>query len=257
MVKKIVITGMGVVTPIGIGVSECWKNMLAGKNGVREIQNFNTEGLRTKMGGEVLDFDCKKDLGKHYLTMPRASKFSITAVKEALQQARLTEEELKGKKVAVVVGTTMGEMQVIEKLTEIYVKEGFKEISSDLPKKYPCNVIANNIASFFELNSFNVIIPSACAAGNYALGYGYDLIKTGRAQIVICGGVDPMSQIAFSGFNKLMASSPDCCSPFDLERKGMIVSEGAGFVILESENNAKNRKCEILAEIPGYGVSND
>ncbi|HOV14184.1 MAG TPA: beta-ketoacyl-[acyl-carrier-protein] synthase family protein [Spirochaetota bacterium] len=257
MKNKVVITGMGVVTPIGTGLNTFWKNLITGKNGVREIKSFNTDGFRTNKGGEVIDFDENKDLGKNYLTMPRASKFSITAIREALSQSKIDVDYIKSKKVSVVVGTTMGEMQVIEDATEIYVKEGFDKIPNDLPKKYPCNVITNNISTFFDLNSFNILIPSACAAGNYAIGYGFDLIKTGKAEIVICGGVDPMSKIAFAGFNKLMACAPEYCSPFDADRKGMIVSEGAGFIILESESFAKSRGAKILSEIPGYGVSND
>lgn len=254
MNNKIVITGMGVVTPIGIGVTNFWSNLIRGANGVKEIKSFNPEGFRTNMGGEVENFVCGESNLK---SMPRASQFSITAITEALIESKIDSDYLRSKRIAVVVGTTMGEMQVIEKATEIYIKEGFDKISDNLPKKYPCNVITNNIASYFNINSYNILIPSACAAGNYAIGYGYDLIKTGKADIVIAGGVDPMSKIAFAGFNKLMACSPDFCSPFDLNRKGMIVSEGAGFIILESENQAKTRKAKILAEIPGYGVSND
>ena len=120
MKNKVVITGMGVVTPIGTGLNTFWKNLITGKNGVREIKSFNTDGFRTNKGGEVIDFDENKDLGKNYLTMPRASKFSITAIREALSQSKIDVDYIKSKKVSVVVGTTMGEMQVIEDATEIY-----------------------------------------------------------------------------------------------------------------------------------------
>ncbi len=255
--KSVVVTGMGVVTPIGIGVANFWKGLISGANGVKKIKSFNTEGFRTDMGGEVRDFDDNLDLGNNFLSMPRASKFAIVSIMEAFKQAQIDSHYLKDKRVSVVVGTTMGEMQVIEEITDIYVSKGFSGIPKELPQKYPCNVITNNISNFFNINSSNILIPQACAAGNFAIGYGYDLINNGKADLVICGGVDPMSKIAFAGFNKLMACSPDLCSPFDLNRKGMIVSEGAGFIILESVDTYKERKVEPLAEIAGYGVSND
>ncbi|OHD16096.1 MAG: hypothetical protein A2086_06340 [Spirochaetes bacterium GWD1_27_9] len=257
MSKRVVVTGMGVITPIGIGVQIFWNNLIAGTNGVKKITTFSTDGFRTDKGGEVLDFDEKKDLGKDYLAMGRSSKFAITSIIEALNMAKIDLDYLKKSKVAISVGTTMGEMQIIEEAVKTFVTKGFSDVPDDLPKKYPCNVISANIAKFFEISGQTIVIPAACAAGNYAIGYGFDLIRMGRVDLAIVGGVDPMSNIAFAGFSKLMACSPDVCAPFDFERKGMIVSEGAGFLILESLENAKNRKANILSEILGYGVSND
>lgn len=257
MENRVVVTGMGIVTPIGISIEKFWPNLIKGVNGVGKIKSFNTEGHRTEIGGEVKDFDENLDPGKNYLSMGRASRFAILSIIEALKNASIDESFIKNNNIAVSVGTTMGEMQILEKGVFDYVKNSYSSMPKNLPAKYPCNIIANNIAGFFGTKGQVIVIPSACAAGNFAIGYGYDLIKSGRVDCVIAGGTDPISEIALAGFNRLMACSPDICAPFDAGRKGMIVSEGAGFLILENLNSAKKRNVKILAEIPGYGVSND
>ena len=255
MHDKVVVTGMGVVTPIGTGTDDFWKNLVNGVNGVRQIKSFNTEDFRTHVGAEADSFDENTDLGNNYAECGRASKMAITAAMEALKQAGIDNDLLSSKRIAICIGTTMGEMQVLEKSIIHYLET--KKMDTKLPSGYPCNVISNNIAKFFGIKGYVTAIPSACAAGNYAVGRAFDLIRTGRADIVITGGVDPMSQIAFAGFNKLLACSPYVCSPFDAERKGMIVGEGAGFIVLENLASAASRKAQVLAEIAGYGISND
>jgi 3-oxoacyl-[acyl-carrier-protein] synthase II len=258
--NRVVVTGMGIISPIGVGLNENWHGMINPKNVVKPIKDFDTTHIRSNMVGIADSFIPKNYLphfSNNFLELPRASQFSILCVDEALKQAKIDQNIINKNSIDVIVGTTMGEMQVIEDLVEKYINRECDLISENIVKKYPSNNITNNILSFFDFNGSGIIIPSACAAGNYAIGYGYDIIRSGKRDIVVAGGVDPISKIAFIGFNKLMACSPDVCSPFSLNRKGMIVSEGAGFLILENIDSAKRRNIPILAEILGYGVSND
>jgi 3-oxoacyl-[acyl-carrier-protein] synthase II len=255
MQNKVVVTGMGVVTPIGIGLPEFWNNLIKGTDGVRKISSFNTDAFRTDKGAEVHGFDDIASPGKSFGECGRASRFAIKASIEAFNQAGIDRDLMKSARIAICVGTTMGEMQVLEEGVASSFKG--KGINPELPGLYPCNVISKNLANFFGISGMLVTIPSACSAGNFAIGYAHDLIRSGRADIVLTGGTDPMSQIAFAGFNKLMACSPDVCSPFDADRKGMIVGEGAGFLVLESLSSAEERKASVHAEISGYGLSND
>ena len=257
MDNRVVVTGMGIISPLGIGLNENWQGMINPKNVIKPIKNFDTTHMRSSMVGVVDTFIPTNYFSNNFSELPRASQFSIFCIDEALKQAKIDFDIINEYSIDIVVGTTMGEMQVIEDLVEKYVNGECASISENAVKKYPSNNITNNILSFFNFNGSGILIPSACAAGNYAIGYAYDLIKCGKRDIVVAGGVDPISKIAFIGFNKLMACSPDKCSPFSLNRKGMIVSEGAGFLILENIDSAKRRNIPILAEILGYGVSND
>jgi 3-oxoacyl-[acyl-carrier-protein] synthase II len=152
----------------------------------------------------------------------------------------------------------MGEPQILEKGVNIKYKTGnSQDIPSGLPRQYPCGTIPANVARTLNARGPLIMIPTACAAGNYAIGYGYDLIQLGKADMVIAGGADPFSGIAFTGFNRLLATTPDVCRPFDLNRAGMAVSEGSGMLILERLDHALARGAQIYAEILGYGLGCD
>lgn len=240
--SRVVITGMGIVSPLGIGLDENWNGMINPRDVIKPIKDFDTSHMRSSVVGEVDNFNPTQYFSNSFSKLPRASQFSIFCVDEALKQAKIDKDIIDSYNIDVVVGTTMGEMQVIENLVKKYIDKECLPVLEDEVKQYPSTTITNNIVKFFDFSGSGIVIPSACAAGNYAIGYGYDLIKSGRREIVVTGGVDPISKIAFIGFNKLMACSPDVCSPFSLNRKGMIVSEGAGFLILESENSAKKKE---------------
>lgn len=256
MTNRVVITGLGVVSSIGVGTDEFWPNLLAGKSGISEISSFDTKDLDNHRGGEIKNFDPYGFVEFAHDT-GRASQLVLAATKLAINDARLDIFNIGHDNVGIVVGTTMGEAQVLETIDRTCFEKGEEEVDPALILEYPDKALADNISLKFSLRNNNVVIPTACSAGNYSIGYGFDLIKRGKAKAIIAGGGDAFSRIAFVGFSRLFAMAPDKCQPFDKNRKGMMVGEGAGILILEELQAAKNRGANIYAEILGYGLSCD
>lgn len=258
MKRRVVVTGLGVVSSIGIGKDEFWKNLITGKSGISDITTFDTSEYSVHQGGEVKNFDVSKYIpGNRLKNIARASQFAIAATKMALDDAKLNIPDYRKKKVAIILGTTMGEGGMIEEVDKHWTAQGEADVWALTVSKYQGNAISDNIARFFEFKNISIVVPTACSGGNYAIGYGCDLIKTGVIDCAIVGGSDPFSRIAFTGFSRLFAMAPDRCQPFDRDRKGMMLGEGAGVLILEELEFAKKRNADIYAEIKGYGLSCD
>jgi len=258
MAERIVVTGIGVVTPIGIGKTGFWQNVIAGKSGIAPIQSFDTSAYDVHLGAEVKGFDSTpyvRTLKAEQLG--RCSQLAIAATRLALEDADLNPNELGNARVGIALGTTMGEPQELEKMDEQWLEGGLDQIQSELIPRYPCNVIASNLAIEFAFRGPNIMIPTACSAGNYAIGYAADLLKRKRADMMIAGGADCFSRIAFTGFARLGAIAPERCQPFDKNRKGIMVGEGAGILVLESLQRAMRRGAPIYAEVLGYGLACD
>ncbi len=258
MNKRIVITGIGVISSIGIGRDAFWPALLKGVSGISEITSFDTSNYPTHNGGEVKDFDPALFIAKNKIAnLGRTSCLAIASAKLALKDAGLKAVSMDHRETGVILGTTMGESQVLEVINSSWIKGGVNAINPELIFQYPANVLAFNVANELGISGPNLVIPTACAAGNYAIGYACDLIRMGQAEMMLAGGVDAFSRLAFTGFNRLLAVAPVKCQPFDKNRKGMMVGEGAGIVVLESMENALNRKAVIYAEVLGYGLSCD
>ncbi len=258
MTKTIVVTGMGVVSSIGIGKDEFWDNLIKGKSGISEVDLFDTSNQFTHLGGEVKNFKAERFLPKRKIKlMGRASHFAIAAAKLALEDANISVHEVSNRLTAVCLGTTGGESQEIEEMDSAWVKNGHEEVDKWSIVEYPVHNIPSNVAYEFKAKGYNRIFTTACAAGNYAIGYGYDLLQLEKADLIIAGGADAFSYISFTGFNQVRAVAPEKCQPFDKNRKGMIPGEGAGILILETLESAQHRKAPIYAEINGYGLSCD
>jgi 3-oxoacyl-[acyl-carrier-protein] synthase II len=254
--QSIVITGHGVITSNGLDSERFWVNLLAGQGGYGQVSAFGLSGQRTNIGCEAKEFDEAAVVASGLQTGGRATRMAVAATSEALIQSGLTREDFNGMRVGVSLGTTMGEIRVLENFVE---KQTFSANQADRSSllNYPCSVIPKGIADYFNLRGPNLMIPAACAAGNYAIGAGRELLLRGRAEVMVVGGVDPYSRVAHTGFNCLFSMSADVCRPFDRERRGIILGEGAGILILERESHARKRGAEILARVLGYGVSND
>ncbi|MCU0665693.1 MAG: beta-ketoacyl-[acyl-carrier-protein] synthase family protein [Candidatus Omnitrophica bacterium] len=258
MSQRVVVTGIGVITSIGTGKDDFWKNLLAGKSGISPVGSFDTSVYPTHNGGEIKNFQAEEFIHKKKIpSLGRASCLAIAASKLALKDAKLDLTEVDREKAGVILGTTMGESQILEILNHAWVKNGEQAIDPRLVPMYPANVLSVNVGIAFKIRGVNLVIPTACAAGNYAIGYSYDLIRNGKAKVMLAGGVDAFSRIAFTGFNRLYSVAPEKCQPFDKNRKGMMVGEGAGILILESLDSALSRKANIYAEVSGYGLSCD
>lgn len=256
--KRVVVTGLGVISSIGIGVQEFWKNACAGLSGISEVNLFNTDDQFTKRGGEVKTFKPEDFIDRRKLKFyGRASKLSIAAAKLALKDAGINLGGVNKERVSVFFGTTSGESQEIESMDKTWLKEGKDKVKINSILQYPINNISSNVAVEFKFTGANRMFTNACAAGNYAIGYGCDILQSDEADYIVAGGSDVFSYIVYTGFNQLGAVAPEKCQPFDKNRKGMIPGEGAGVLILETLENAKKRNAPVYAEILGYGLSCD
>jgi 3-oxoacyl-[acyl-carrier-protein] synthase II len=255
---RVVVTGLGIVSSIGLGKDEFWKNLILGKSGISKIQGFDTVDHSTHFGGEVRDFNPYDFMNKKKAdVMARASHLAIAATKLALKDTGLDYKKLPFEKIAVFLGTTGGESQKIEEMDALWLKKGIEAIDGMSIIQYPVSNISSNVALEFRAKGKTLMFTTACAAGNYAIGYGFDCLKLGKADMVIAGGTDAFSYLSFTGFNQVRAVAPDICQPFDKNRKGMIPGEGAGILILETLESAQKRNAHIYAEIAGYGLSCD
>ena len=256
--QRVVITGLGVISSLGIGWEEFWKNLLKGKSGISKVTAFDTSEYKNHHAGVVKSFKPGQFIHHSKLRkIPRASKMAIAATKLALKDSGIRLTNIRNSNVGVSMGTTMGESQVIEQLIKHSTKKKKWEVFPSRALIYPANTITTNIADEFKLRGENIIFGNACAAGNFAVGRAFDLIRLGKCDLMIAGGVDAISRIAFTGFNRLLAMAPDMCRPFDMGRKGMILGEGSGVMVLESLESALKRKFPIYAEVLGYGCSCD
>ncbi len=258
MKRRVVVTGLGVVSPIGEGKDAFYDALMQGKSGVGPVASFDTTGYDRHNGAEIKDFDPLKFMdARKARRMGRASQLAIAATELALSDSGVDNERLSSDKAAIILGTTLGESAVFEVVNKAWIKRGLKKVNPFLVARTTANLLSVNLGIHCNAKGINLVIPTACASGNYALGYGYDLIKDGRADIVVSGGADAFSRIAFAGFSRMLAMSSDICQPFDKNRKGMMLGEGAGILILEPLEVALKRKATIYAEILGYGLSCD
>ena len=253
--KRVVVTGLGIVSSIGIGWKNFWNNLLNGRSRVNQILCFDTLPYERHVGCEILDFKPENYLSNRMIKkFGRSSQMAIIASKLALEDANL---ELKNVKVGLCMGTTMGESQNIENIISSLITTKENNNAKLLTLLYPSNIINTSIAREFRLDNLNLTFATACSAGNYAIGTAFDLIHSGKQDYMLAGGVDSFSRIAFTGFNRLFAVAPGICQPFDKNRKGILLGEGAGMLVLESFDNARKRGATIYAEILGYGLTCD
>ncbi|MCL2805656.1 MAG: beta-ketoacyl-ACP synthase II [Treponema sp.] len=275
MKKKVVVTGMGIISPLGNNIDDFCASLKAGKSGVSRISSFDTTGFDVTIAAEVKDFDPslwmdKKEARK----MARFTQFAVAAASQALTDAGLIgEANADGKKpvncnqerTGVVIGNGIGGFEIVGESHKKLFNDGPKRmLPLTVPMMIP-NEAAGNISMIFNTKGPAYTQITACAAGTDALGQALDLIRSGRCDVVISGGTEAVI-IPFSigGFQMLKALSVKRCHepekasrPFDADRDGFVIGEGSGILILESEEHAKARNAEILAEFAGYGASAD
>jgi len=255
--RRVVVTGLGVISSVGIGKDEFWKSIISSKSGISRVSSFDTKEFRCHYAGEIKNFIPEDFITKRKIQfLGRTSQLAIAASSLALKDSRLSLRNINKERIGVFVGTTMGERPMEESI-DVWIKEGADKISRAKILQSSPNNLPVNIANYFKIQGPNYLIPTACAAGNYAIGYGFDLIKKGDIDYAVVGGADSFSKVAFCGFHRLYAMAPEKCQPFDKNRRGMLVGEGAGILFLESLESALKRKSNIYAEILGYGISCD
>ncbi len=254
----VVVTGIGLVTPLGTGREVVWRRLLAGESGIGPVTSFDTSAYPVHVGGEVRDFDPAPSLERlDPADTPRASQLAVAAARLALADAGDNAIPQRPERAGVAMGTTSGEPIEVERYTEQVMANALDTIDDGLVRRYPCHVIAGTVAAELGFAGPNIMIPAACAAGSYALGHAVDQLRAGRADLMLAGGADAFSRITYTGFARLGAIAPSVCRPFDRNRKGMIPGEGAGVLVLERADDARSRGARVYAEVAGYGLSCD
>ena len=256
--KRVAVTGLGVICPLGDNVESVWNSMKAGKSGIDRLQRMDPSPYRVKIGGEIKDRRRIEDFeGKHGTRYERSAVLSILAVEEALKSSSLSLGELEKLRPGAFFGTTMGGVQLVERLSELNAQNRASEINPDSFDKVQGSHIAFSVLDHLGLSGETMVFSNACASGNYAIGWGFEQIRSGKLDVAFCGGVDAFSRVAFTGFNRLLSLTPDKCRPFSANRKGLVVSEGVGVLLLEEWEKAKARGAHIYCEIGGYGLGMD
>ena len=256
--RRVVITGIGVISPIGSGRETFWRALLEGKSGIGPVRSFDTTAFPVHVGAEVPDFEPSKHLRRLAPEcIGRTSQLASAAGRLALDDAGVDAEKLNRRAAGVSLGTTSGEPQFVEQYNDVRKSGAPQDVPAEVFPRYACSVISTHVAMEFDFHGPSLTIPTACAAGNHAIGYGFDLIRTGRVDLMLAGGADSFSRIPYMGFARLGAIAPERCQPFDRNRKGMVPGEGAAMLALESLDGARARGAKIYAEVLGYGLSCD
>ena len=255
---RVYVTGVGVISPIGFGKEAFWAALLDGQSGVATIENFDTDGLDRNQGCEVNGFRARDFLtAAETRRTGRCSQFALAAARMAAEDAGLSETSLAGPRTSVILGTTMGEAHILGALEDAWIHKGDSAVHTGILPRYGTTLLPIHVARAFGAQGMVQTLPAACAAGNYAIGFAADQIRAGRADVVITGAAEIMEKLQFQGFARLGAISPDLVRPFDCDRKGILVGEGSGVVVLESEAHVIRRNATPVAEVGGYGLACD
>ncbi len=255
---RVFVTGMGVVSSLGFGRKAYWEALVAGKSGISEVTLFDTGSIGRNLAGEVKGFRARDFLSAAEARRTgRCSAFAVAAARMAVEDAGIPAKLIAGKRTGVVLGTTMGEANVLGELQKAWIHQGDEALQASKLALYGTTLLPIHVARAFGARGMVQTLPAACAAGNYAIGFAADQIRAGRCDVVVTGAVEIIEKLEFAGFARLGAMSPDRCQPFDKNRKGLLLGEGATMLILESEEHVVRRGATPLAEIGGYGLACD
>lgn len=264
MSRRVVITGLGAVTPIGIGVEAFWKGIREGRIGFGPITKFDAQGYKCHLAAEVKDFDAKKYMdAKAARRMELFCQYAVAAAGEALADAGLDLEKEDPFRVGVSVGSGIGSLQAMEREHTKLLEKGPSRVNPLMVPLMISNMAAGNVSIQFGLKGKSINVVTACATGTHSIGEAFRSIQYGEAEVMAAGGsessITPIGIAGFSALTALSASEdPERCSiPFDKERSGFIMGEGAGIVILEELEHALSRGAKIYGEVVGYGSTSD
>ena len=265
MRRRVVVTGMGLVIPVGIGVETAWKNICAGKSGIGPLTRFDANGFETKIAGEVRNFNSELYIDKKEIKkMDLFIQYALAATKEAMEDAQLTITPENSERTGVIVGTGLGGLPSIERYHKILLEKGPGRISPFFIPMLIANLASGQIAIQFGAKGPNTCVVTACATGGHCIGDAFRAIVYGDAEVMITGGTEAnITPLTISGFNAMKALSTrndkptKACRPFEKNRDGFVVAEGAGVLVLEELQFALKRKAKIYAELIGYGYTGD
>ena len=263
--KRVVVTGVGAITPIGNTPVEYWEGLLSGRNGIGPITLFDASQHKCRIAGEVKGYDPHEYLdGKDAKRMDRFAQFAVSASSQALQDAQFVINELNAEQVGVIIGTGIGGIKVLEEQQTVYLNRGPDRCSPFMVPMMIANMAAGLTAIHTGAKGPNSCSVTACAAGSNAVGDAFRLIQRGYAQAMLCGGaeaaVTPLSVAGFAAARTLSRRNDDpanACRPFDRDRDGFVMGEGSGILLLEELGHALSRGAKIYAELVGYGMTCD
>jgi 3-oxoacyl-[acyl-carrier-protein] synthase II len=263
--KRVVVTGMGAITPVGIGKDEFWQSLIDGKSGIQRITRFDPANFATQIAGEVKDFDPTQYIEKKEAKrMDRCTQFAVAASKMAFEDAKIDLDKEDRSRIGTVIGTGIGGIETLNDQYKILFDRGPSRISPFFVPMMIANMPAGQTSITFGLQGPCVCVVTACATGTNAIGDAYRIIERGDADVIVAGGSEAaVSPAAVAGFCSMKALStmndtPEQASrPFNIDRAGFVMGEGCGVVILESLEHAKARNAHIYAEIAGYGSNAD
>ncbi len=263
--KRVVVTGLGAITPIGNTLEEYWQGLLTGRNGIDRITLFDPSNHACRIAGEVKGFDPGDYLDrKEIKRMDRFAQFGVSASLQAIADAQFKINDLNAEQVGVIIGSGIGGIKVLEDQQTVYLNKGPSKCSPFMIPMMIANMAAGLTAIHTGAKGPNTCTVTACAAGSHAVGDAFRLIQGGYAQAMICGGaeaaVTPLSVAGFASARALSTRNDDpkkACRPFDRDRDGFVMGEGAGILLLEELDHALARGAKIYAEIVGYGMTCD
>ncbi len=265
MKKRVVVTGMGIISPLGIGVEENWSAIINGKSGIGPITRFDTESFPVKFAGEVAGFDAERYMGhKEVKKMDRFIHFAVAASDYALKDSGYEITEKNAERVGVQVGVGLGGLPAIEKYHNLYKERGVRKISPFFIPMVIANLASGQVSIHSGAKGPNTCVVTACATGTHSIGDAARLIQYGDADVMIAGGTESViTPLCVGGFHAAKALStrnedPEGASrPFDKDRDGFVIGEGCGVVVLEEYEAAKKRGAKVYGEIIGYALNGD
>jgi 3-oxoacyl-[acyl-carrier-protein] synthase II len=263
--ERAVITGVGVISPVGIGKEAFWNALLEGRSGIKQVTRFDATGFASRIAGEVTDFHPEEFVEKKEVRrMDRFTQFAVAAARMAVADAGLDFSNIDLDRVGVVIGSGIGGIETLEQQVRLLLEKGPSRISPFFVPMMISNMAAGQISIFLGVRGPSFTVVTACASGTNAVGEALRMIQRGEVDVVITGGTEaPITPIAFAGFAAMKAMSTrnedpaKASRPFDKERDGLVIGEGAGILILESLSHARRRNARIYCEVTGYGTTSD
>jgi len=257
MKKRVVITGLGVVSAVGNSILEFWNSLIEGKDGTKEITAFDPSLYRTKIAAEVSDFYAEDHFSrKEIRRLSRCDQFGIVAFREAWRSARLDRDPIDKEKVGIVLGAGSGGILSVEKYFRDFY-QGLKKPSPSLLISYSLATTTDLIAIESGLKGPRTTTATVCSSSSASMGVACEMIQMDLADVMVTGGSDSLCEVSYSGFSSLKLIDPESCKPFDRRRQGLVIGEGAGILILEELEHALKRNAPIRSEFLGYGICAD
>jgi 3-oxoacyl-[acyl-carrier-protein] synthase II len=264
MKRRVVITGMGAVTALGIGSDKLWQSVKNGKSGIGMIERCDVSDLPSKVGAEIKEFDPNDFIDKKEIRrMDRYSHYAVAAAQMAIKDSKLDLDAMNRERLGVIIGSGIGGLETMESQHKVLLEKGPDRVSPFFVTMMLPNMASGLIGIKYGAKGFIECVVTACASSTNSIGDAFKVIQRNDADVMLAGGAEaPITRLGLSGFcaNKTLTVNDDpltACRPFDLDRNGFIIGEGAGIVILEELEHAQSRGADIIAEIVGYGCTND